>query len=323
MLDLELASLLLKTCVRLAIGRFLRVLQPYYGNQLQKQPKMIKILIPKKCFRNKVWRQGLKARFGISAFFSRNPQMEVVFSSQQVSKYYASTKKCLRRYPNISPSKKKNTELLTFEGKVRRQGLKTKFCFIIAQFFPKITNDCWRQKKTKNLQISLISVRNPQWFVQEYFSIFVPISSISCRNHQWFLQEKRHTFFQNFSIFSKNHQWFLEAKKQKIFKFRWFLSEIPNDLSRNIFPFSFRFHRFRAEITNDFCNQKTHIFSEFLDFRPKSPMIYVGKKIFFCEFFQNSSISCKNHYWFPQEKKFRKIRGFHSIGETLPHPPNP
>ncbi len=37
---------------------------------------------------------------------------------------------------------------------------KTKFCFIIAQFFPKITNDCWRQKK--NLQISLISVRNPQ-----------------------------------------------------------------------------------------------------------------------------------------------------------------
>ncbi len=173
-------------------------------------------------------------------------------------------------------------------------------------------------KQIKNLQISLISVRNPQWFVQEYFSIFVPISSISCRNHQWFLQEKRHTFFQNFSIFSKNHQWFLEAKKQKIFKFRWFLSEIPNDLSRNIFPFSFRFHRFRAEITNDFCNQKTHIFSEFLDFGPKSPMIYVGKKNVFCEFFQNSSISCKNHHWFPQEKKIRKSRGFHSIGKTPP-----
>ena len=165
--------------------------------------------------------------------------------------------------------------------------------------------------EAKNLQISLVSGRNPQWFPQAIFWIFVRISSISGRNHHWFLQETKHTFFRISRFFPRitNDSW--RQKKQKIFKFRWFLSEIPNDLSRNVFPFSFRFHRFRAEITNDFCNQKTHIFSEFLDFGPKSPMIYVGeKKILFCFFSEFLDFLKKSPLISAGKKKSRKFTVF-------------
>ena len=174
-------------------------------------------------------------------------------------------------------------------------------------------------KQIKNLQIRwfLLEIpndfsRNISWFSFGFHRFLAEITNlISAR--------KKHTFFRISRFFPKitNDFW----RQKKIFKFRWFLVEIPNDLSRNIFWFSFGFHRFRAEITNDFCNKKTQLFSEFLDFWQKSPMIYVGKKNFFwifselIDFLQKSPLISAG-------KKIRKIRGFHSIGETLP-PPNP
>ena len=140
-------------------------------------------------------------------------------------------------------------------------------------------------KKTQKFQISLVFGRNPQWFLQAYFWIFVRISSISCRNHQWFLQEKNTHFFRISRFFAK----------------------ITNDLCGKKKTFFFRIPRFLAEITIDFRRKKNPKNSWFSQYRgdPSTPQGFYVQNRFSLLFFLLSQKPSKKKLQCAKSQKWK------------------